>query len=45
LTVGKYLTPNGIDIDWKGIAPDFTSAPSPDAEGEAIDACRIRSAS
>jgi len=42
LTVGKYLTPAGTDIDWEGLHPDFRSMPAPQAAGEAVAACRLR---
>lgn len=42
VTVGKYLTPSGSDIDKLGILPDFRNQPT---RGEAVSrlaACRIR---
>lgn len=44
LTVGKYLTPLGTDIDEFGITPDFGGMPSPIVAKEAIAACHIRTA-
>lgn len=41
LTVGKYVTPRGTDIDREGIRPQFKSAPSPAAGQGAIEACRL----
>ena len=47
LTVGKYLTPNGTDIDYKGIAPDFGTFQfvSPQAIEDALHACKVRKGS
>lgn len=42
LTVGKYLTPLGRDIDFGGIKPDFGSMPGSKEADEAVAACRIR---
>jgi C-terminal processing protease CtpA/Prc len=44
LTVGKYLTPAGIDIDREGIAPDFKSLPAAAAADGAVAACKLRRA-
>jgi C-terminal processing protease CtpA/Prc len=44
ITVGKYLTPRGVDIDRFGIAPDFNSLPDPNAAQEALNACRLDAA-
>jgi C-terminal processing protease CtpA/Prc len=41
LTVGKYLTPLGRDIDFGGIKPDFGSMPGSKEADEAVAACRI----
>eukprot|EP00879_Flechtneria_rotunda_P031514 GHRR01034433.1.p2 GENE.GHRR01034433.1~~GHRR01034433.1.p2 ORF type:complete len:124 (+),score=37.81 GHRR01034433.1:499-870(+) len=41
ITVGKYLTPRGVDIDRFGIAPDFSSQPAPTQAAEALNACRL----
>lgn len=41
LTVGKYVTPNGTDIDLAGIRPDFRSPPSDSAADEILQACKI----
>lgn len=41
ITVGKYLTPRGVDIDRFGIAPDFRSLPDPREAEAALDACRL----
>ena len=43
LTVGKYLTPAGTDIDLEGIKPDFRAAPSAEAAESALAACRLKS--
>lgn len=42
LTVGKYVTPNGTDIDREGLQPDFRSRPGADAAEQAIQACRLQ---
>lgn len=42
LTVGSYLTPSGINIDWEGLSPDFKSTPSPEAISKALAACRVQ---
>lgn len=42
VTVGKYLTPNGTDIDRAGIQPDFRQLPSREAADAALRACRLR---
>lgn len=42
LTVGKYVTPNGTDIDREGLRPDFKAAPPGGAADEAIAACRLQ---
>ncbi len=41
ITVGKYLTPRGTDIDRAGIAPDFAAPPAPEVAAEALRACRL----
>lgn len=41
LTVGKYVTPNGVDIDLEGIAADFGSIPSKEQADEAVMMCKI----
>lgn len=41
LTVGKYLTPSGTDIDLGGIRPDFKSTPSTAAAAQTLQACRV----
>ncbi len=41
LTVGKYVTPNGTDIDREGIQPDFGRAPGPLDASRVLDACRV----
>lgn len=41
LTVGKYLTPRGTDIDLGGIKPDFRAIPSDAAAAQALEACRV----
>jgi carboxyl-terminal processing protease len=41
LTVGKYVTPKGVDIDREGLAPDFRSWPVAEAEAaRVLAACR-----
>lgn len=42
LTVGKYLTPLGRDIDFGGIKPDFGSMPGSKEADEALAACRLK---
>ena len=42
LTVGKYLTPSGRDIDLDGIVPDFGSDPGDEGTDAAILACRLK---
>lgn len=42
LTVGKYLTPAGRDIDYNGLKPDFGTMPTYPAAEEALNACRLR---
>lgn len=42
ITVGKYLTPGGVDIDRFGIEPNFKSAPTAAAAEEALSACRLQ---
>jgi C-terminal processing protease CtpA/Prc len=44
ITVGKYLTPRGVDIDRFGIAPDFKSLPSQREAETALNACRLEAA-
>jgi len=44
VTVGKYLTPAGVDIDRSGIAPDFREAPRASAAAAALRACRVSTA-
>ena len=44
LTVGKYVTPNGTDIDREGLQPDFRSQPGAAAADQAIQACRLQRA-
>jgi C-terminal peptidase prc len=41
ITVGKYLTPNGVDIDRSGITPDFKASPEPGVAQQALAACRL----
>jgi C-terminal processing protease CtpA/Prc len=41
ITVGKYLTPRGTDIDRFGIAPDFGSQPAPGQAAAVLNACRV----
>jgi carboxyl-terminal processing protease len=41
LTVGKYLTPLGRDIDFGGITPDFGSMPGSKEADDAVAACRV----
>lgn len=41
LTVGKYVTPKGVDIDREGLKPDFTRWPVAQEEAEEVlRACR-----
>ncbi|EFN55775.1 hypothetical protein CHLNCDRAFT_145217 [Chlorella variabilis] len=44
LTVGKYVTPSGTDIDREGLRPDFRAQPGAAAADQAIHACRVRRA-
>lgn len=44
LTVGKYVTPAGIDIDREGLQPDFRALPSGEAVEGALRACRLQRA-
>ncbi|KAL4451934.1 hypothetical protein ABPG75_007596 [Micractinium tetrahymenae] len=44
LTVGKYVTPSGTDIDREGLQPDFRSQPSGEAVERALQACRLQRA-
>lgn len=41
LTVGKYVTPNGTDIDREGIQPDFGRIPRQVDAEKTLQACRI----
>ncbi|KAG2502153.1 hypothetical protein HYH03_000640 [Edaphochlamys debaryana] len=41
ITVGKYLTPRGNDIDRYGIKPDYASIPSAAQYDDTIRACRL----
>eukprot|EP00198_Chlamydomonas_reinhardtii_P006937 XP_001696273.1 tail-specific protease [Chlamydomonas reinhardtii] len=41
ITVGKYLTPRGTDIDRYGIMPDYSSVPSNSQYDSAVKACRL----
>ncbi|KAI8471898.1 MAG: ClpP/crotonase [Monoraphidium minutum] len=41
VTVGKYLTPGGVDIDRYGIEPNFKSQPAPQRAEEELAACRL----
>ncbi|GLI70194.1 hypothetical protein VaNZ11_015003 [Volvox africanus] len=41
VTVGKYLTPRGTDIDRYGIKPDFNSVPSGTQYDSTIKACKL----
>jgi hypothetical protein len=41
ITVGKYLTPGGVDIDRFGIEPNFKSAPGRGRVEAELDACRV----
>ncbi|WPT15248.1 Carboxyl-terminal-processing peptidase 1 [Picochlorum sp. SENEW3] len=46
LTVGSYLTPTGINIDWEGLTPDFSSQPQRDEDIKSVlQACRVRNGS
>lgn len=42
LTVGKYLTPLGTDIDYSGLRPDFGGQPDDRKYQEGIRACLVR---
>lgn len=42
LTVGSYLTPSGINIDWEGLKPDFSSEPPTKDIDAVLKACRLR---
>lgn len=42
LTVGKYVTPSGVDIDREGLRPDFRTLPQPADADAAIAACRLQ---
>jgi len=42
LTVGKYLTPGGTDIDWEGLGPDFGRMPTPQQAHDVVEACTLR---
>jgi C-terminal peptidase prc len=44
ITVGKYLTPNGVDIDRNGIVPDFRGVPSSVDASRRLNACRLTAA-
>jgi C-terminal processing protease CtpA/Prc len=44
ITVGKYLTPRGVDIDRFGIAPDFATLPDPNAAEETLNSCKLEAA-
>jgi C-terminal processing protease CtpA/Prc len=44
ITVGKYLTPRGVDIDRYGIAPDFTTLPDASSAEDKLNACRLEAA-
>ena len=40
LTVGKYLTPSGTDIDQEGLKPEFWVAPSPAEARKSLGSCQ-----
>jgi C-terminal processing protease CtpA/Prc len=42
LTVGKYVTPTGTDIDREGLRPDFRAQPQPADADAAVAACRLQ---
>ena len=42
LTVGKYVTPLGTDIDYSGLRPDFGGQPDDQQYEESIKACLAR---
>lgn len=44
ITVGKYLTPRGVDIDRYGIAPDFTTLPDASSAEDRLNACKLEAA-
>lgn len=39
LTVGRYRTPGGVDIDQTGIVPNFRGRPSPEVAAARLRAC------
>ena len=41
LTVGRYVTPKFVDIDRKGITPDFAMFPGFEVSKESLDACEL----
>eukprot|EP01023_Acetabularia_acetabulum_P020223 TRINITY_DN20447_c0_g1_i1.p1 TRINITY_DN20447_c0_g1~~TRINITY_DN20447_c0_g1_i1.p1 ORF type:complete len:559 (-),score=95.65 TRINITY_DN20447_c0_g1_i1:197-1873(-) len=42
ITVGKYITPGGTDIDRTGIQPDFKNIPSTQKAEEKLKLCRVQ---
>eukprot|EP01025_Chloroclados_australasicus_P044036 TRINITY_DN4742_c0_g2_i1.p1 TRINITY_DN4742_c0_g2~~TRINITY_DN4742_c0_g2_i1.p1 ORF type:complete len:565 (-),score=59.26 TRINITY_DN4742_c0_g2_i1:321-1982(-) len=42
ITVGKYVTPGGTDIDKFGIQPDFQNIPSREMAEEKLKVCRTK---
>ena len=42
ITVGKYVTPAGKDIDRLGIVPDFNYMPSLERASAKVDACPLQ---
>ncbi|CAG9462800.1 unnamed protein product [Pedinophyceae sp. YPF-701] len=41
VTVGRYVTPGGTDIDRAGIRPDFRSVPDAKAAADVLRACEV----
>ncbi|PSC70735.1 peptidase S41 family [Micractinium conductrix] len=44
LTVGKYVTPSGTDIDREGLSPDFRAMPAAEAADGVVRTCRLQRA-
>ena len=43
LTVARYLTPSGHNIDREGLHPDFAKMPNAEAVSARLAACRVPS--
>ena len=41
LTVARYLTPTGHNIDREGLHPDFAKIPNAEAASARLAACRV----